>query len=369
VLFWASVAALAWTQAGYPAAIAWLARLRPRRVRKEDIAPSVTVLVPAHNEQSVIARRVENLLELDYPAGRFAVLVVSDMSTDSTDEIVEEISARESRVRLLRVPRGGKLAALNSAVGQTSGEVLAFTDANTRWNRDALRKLVRVFADKEVAYVCGQLRLESSGGSNRENVYWRYELWLRANESAVGSITGGNGAIYALRRPDYLKQRFGHDVGFPHQIVKRGRRAVYEPDAVAFERQSRNLEDEYHRKVRMLSSSWQHLFEGRMLQGVDRLYLFQLVSHRLLRYCSGILHVVILTSNIALARRGRFYRSTLGAQFGWLAAAGAGRLQVPLPGAGLAYYYLLVNCATIEALIRYLRSGPPAVWEKAEGTR
>ncbi len=367
--FWTALAAIAWTQVGYPAVIGALARLRPARVRKGDIAPSVTVLVPAHDEETVIARRVKNLLELEYPQERLDILVVSDASTDSTEAIVEEIAAREPRVRLLRVPRGGKLAALNSAVKCASGDILAFTDANTRWAPDALAKLVRVFADDEVAYVCGRLELEPSGGSNREGVYWRYELWLREQESTVGSITGGNGAIYALRRRDYVEQRFGHDLGFPHEMVKRGRRAVSEPAALAFEKQSRDPEDEYHRKVRMLRWSWQHVLEGRMLQGVDRLYLFQLISHRVLRYCLGGFHAVALGSNVALARRGRLYQSTLAAQVGWLAAAGLGRRRLRFPGAGFAYYYLLVNCASVEALACYLRSGVPLVWEKAEGTR
>ena len=369
VAFWSALGAIAWTQVGYPAAIGALARLRPARVRKEDVTPDVTVLVAAHDEETVIARRVENLLELEYPRERVDILVVSDASTDGTDAIVEEIAAREPRVRLLRVPRGGKLAALDRAVKAASGEILAFSDANTRWAPDALAKLVRVFADGDIAYVCGRLELDPADGTNRESLYWRYELWLREQESAVGSITGGNGAIYAVRRADYAEVRLGHDLGFPHEMVRRGRRAVYEPAALAFEKQSRDLEDEYHRKVRMLRWSWQHILESDMLQETDRLYLLQLISHRLLRYCTGGLHVVVLASNIALARRGRLYRTTLAAQAGWLAAAGLGRLRAPLPGAGFAYYYFLVNCATVEALARYLRSGAPLVWEKAEGTR
>jgi cellulose synthase/poly-beta-1,6-N-acetylglucosamine synthase-like glycosyltransferase len=368
-VFWTGIAAIVWTHAGYPATIFLLARFRCAPVRKADVTPSVTVLVPAHDEEAVIAHRVENLLALRYPASRLDVLVVSDASSDRTDAIVEELAAREPRVRLLRVPRGGKLAALNVAVPKASGEILAFSDANTTWAPDALARLVRVFADEDVAYVCGRLRLEPAAGSNRESVYWRYELALRECESAVGSVTGGNGAIYALRRRDWTEQRFGHDLGLPNEMAKRRRRAVYEPTAVAFEKPSRDLEDEYHRKVRMLRWSWQHLLEGRMLHGVDPLYRFQLVSHRVLRYGLGGLHVAVLTSNVALVRRGPVYRRALACQAGCLAVAGAGRLRLPVRGAGVAYYYVLVSWATIEALVRYLRSGVPLVWEKAEGTR
>jgi cellulose synthase/poly-beta-1,6-N-acetylglucosamine synthase-like glycosyltransferase len=368
-IFWTGVAAIAWTHAGYPATLAVVARRRPMPVRKGDITPPVTVLVAAHDEEAVIARRIENLLGLEYPADLLEIVVVSDGSTDATDAIVERLAASSPRVHLLRAPRGGKLGALNMAVRYATGDVLAFSDANTVWAPEALANLVRCFADDDVGYVCGRLELLPAEGSNRDGVYWRFELWLREQESAVGSITGGNGAIYAVRRRDWAEQSFGHDLGLPHEMVKRGRRAVYEPAAVAFEKQSRELEDEYRRKVRMLRWSWQHLLEGRMLRSVDPLYRFQVVSHRLLRYSLGGLHLAVLGSSLALARRRPLYRAALSCQLAWLGAAGAGRLRLRVPGAGVAFYYLLMVCATLEALARYLRSGVPLVWEKAEGTR
>src|SRR5437764_3568298 len=249
-LFWASLGALLWTHLGYPLAAAALARLRPKIVRKRDGTPSVTVIVPAHNEETVIGRRLENLLALDYPTDRLAIVVASDESTDRTDAIVEEVAAREPRVRLRRWPRGGKLPALNKTVAETDTDVVAFTDANTVWAPDALTKLVRNFADDDIAYVCGRLTLESADGVNREGVYWRYELWLRESESKLGSITGGNGAIYAVRRTDYIAHRFGLDLGLPDGMVKKGKRAVYEPEAVAAEKPPANVEEEYRRKVR-----------------------------------------------------------------------------------------------------------------------
>ena len=222
-VFWGSLGAIVWTHAGYPLAAAGLARVRPRPVRKDDITPEVTVIVPAHDEAAVIEQKLENLLALDYPADRFSVLVASDASTDGMDELVLAAADREPRIRLLACPRGGKLAAMNRAVPETNGEIVAFTDANATWEPDALRKLVRNFADPDVGYVCGQLRLLASDGSNREGLYWRYEMWLRRSESAIGSITGGNGSIYAVRRSDYVTHRFGHDLGLPDAMVKRGR--------------------------------------------------------------------------------------------------------------------------------------------------
>jgi cellulose synthase/poly-beta-1,6-N-acetylglucosamine synthase-like glycosyltransferase len=178
-LFWGSLGALAWTHVGYPVAAAALARLRPRPVRKVDITPDVTVIVAAHDEEGVIGRRVENLLELDYPAERLEIVVASDGSEDATDAIVEEITARSSSVRLLRCERAGKASAQNQAVSETESEIVAFSDANSRWNADALRTLVRSFGDSDVGYVCGQLRLDSADGANQEGLYWRYELWQR----------------------------------------------------------------------------------------------------------------------------------------------------------------------------------------------
>jgi cellulose synthase/poly-beta-1,6-N-acetylglucosamine synthase-like glycosyltransferase len=370
-VFWGSLAALVWTHAAYPAVAAAAARRWPRPVRKGGGLPTVTVVVAAWNEEDVIERRLENLLAVDYPPELVEIVVASDASTDRTDELVEAVAAREPRVRLIRCERGGKVAAQNRAVRETDGEIVAFSDANSTWAAPALRRLVRNFADRDVAYVCGQLRLERADGTNQEGAYWRYELALRDAESSLGSVTGGNGSIYAVRRSDYAEvdPRFGHDLAFPYLMVQRGRRAVYEPEAIAFEKPARDQEDEYRRKVRMFEHCWAIVVEGRMLRRLDSTYLVQLLSHRHLRYGSGVLHLVLLATTLALADRGPVYRAALAGQLGFLALAAAGRARLPIPGAGLAYYYCLVTWATVVALAGYLRSGVPAVWEKAEGTR
>jgi glycosyltransferase involved in cell wall biosynthesis len=368
-LFWASLGGLLWTHVGYPFAAAGLRRLRSREVRKDEITPAVSLIIPAHDEEEVIGRRLDNLLQLDYPPELLEIVVASDGSQDGTDEIVERYASQSRHVRLLRCERAGKLPALNRAVRETQHDILAFGDANAVWAPDALRKLVRNFADPDVAYVCGQVRFQRRDGTNKEGVYWRYEMWLRESESALGSITGGNGAVYAVRRADYVEWPFGHDLGFPNLMVQHGRRAVYEREALAFEKPSRDIEDEYRRKVRMLPWSWRHLFEARSLRGVPPLYLVELLSHRVLRYASGFLHIVLLGTSIALVGEGLAYQVVLAAQVGWLVLAAAGKLRLPVPGAGLAFYYLLMTWATVVSLGRYLREGAPLMWEKAEGTR
>jgi cellulose synthase/poly-beta-1,6-N-acetylglucosamine synthase-like glycosyltransferase len=371
-LFWGSLGALAWTHAGYPVAAAALARLRPRPVRKDDVTPGVTVIVAAHDEEDVIARRVENLLELDYPSDRVEIVVASDGSTDRTDEIVESLAVESQNVSLLRCERAGKATAQNAAVAGSESEIVAFSDANSTWAPDALRKLVRSFADPEVGYVCGQLRLESPDGRTQEGLYWRYELWQRESESAIGSITAGNGAIYGVRRSDYLgwdDPFIGHDFGLPFRLVQLGRRAVYEPEALAWEKTASDVEEEYGRKVRMMTRSWRPLLDGSLARTGDPLFLAELVSHRVLRYGSGLLHLALLGTSAALASDGGIYRLALVGQAGLLALALAGRKRVPVPGAGVAYYYVLTTAATVEALARYLQTGSQATWGKAEGTR
>ena len=362
-LFWGSAAALAWTHAGYPALAAAVARVRSRPVRKGGALPTVSVIVAAWDEENVIERRVENLLELDYPPEKVEILVASDSSFDATDELVTRIAEREPRVRLLRAPRGGKVAAQNLAVRDTSGEIVAFSDANAVWAAPALRKLVRNFADPEVAYVCGQLRLERVDGTNREGAYWRYELMVRDAESRLGSVTGGNGSIYAVCRSDYVDvdPRFGHDLALPYLMVQRGKRAVYEAEAVAFEKPTPTIETEFRRKVRMFEHCWLIVLRGKMLRRLGPIYLVEILSHRHLRYLSGVLHLLLLGTNVAVLGEGLVYQAALALQLAFLAAAAA--------RPGLPRYYVLVTWATVLALARYLRFGVPPVWEKAEGTR
>ncbi len=371
-LFWGSLGALAWTHAGYPLAMTLLARVRPRPVRKADQTPSVALVVSAHNEEAVIRRRIENALALDYPADALEIVVASDGSDDLTDALVGEIAANDPRVRLLQCPREGKVAAQHRSARETTSDVLAFTDANSEWKPDALRALVRNLADPEVGYVCGQLRLESPDGANMEGAYWRYEMLVREAESTASSITAGNGAIYAVPRDAYVEDdpKFGHDFGFPYLMEQMGRRAVYEPEAVAVEKPAAEPEDEYGRKVRTISRALGHILTGRAFRGPLRpLYAAQLFSHRVLRYSTGILHIALLVSNVALATRARFYRVFLVLQLLELGLAAAGKARLPIPGARLAYYYYVVTKATVAALVRYLRSGTPQTWEKAKGTR
>jgi GT2 family glycosyltransferase len=367
-LMWASLGLIGWAYAGYPLAAAAAARLRRYEPRRDEgFAPETALIVSAHNEEAVLRERLENALGLDYPPGRLDIVVASDGSVDGTREVAESFSAQG--VRLLDLPRAGKVAAQNAAVAATSGSVLAFSDANSLWEPDALRRLVRNLIDPEVGYVCGRLELQDvESGDNEEGTYWSFELWLREQESACGSVTAGNGAIYAVRRSAFIELGSGHshDIGLPFRLRRRGLRAVYEPTAVAREPAAATTQAEWPRKVRMLSRAWWEILHGGMLdpRGQPPLYFIALLSHRLLRYSSGPLHLVLLASSVLLAPRDRAARALLALQLGCLALALAGRRASPgrVPLAGPAWYYVVVNAASVAGVARVLARGPQVTW-------
>ena len=184
---------------------------------------------------------------LDYPSDLFEVIVASDGSSDRTVELSTAFARRDHRVKLLDLERAGKVNAQNTAVDAARGELLAFSDANAYWEPDALRALVARLAPERVGYVCGELRLLDTDGSNQEGAYWRFEAGTRLRESRLRSITAGNGAIYAVRRDAYLRldPRTSHDLSFPFNLVKRGWSAVYEPAARATEHSLPTNEGEF----------------------------------------------------------------------------------------------------------------------------
>jgi cellulose synthase/poly-beta-1,6-N-acetylglucosamine synthase-like glycosyltransferase len=368
-LFWASSALIAYTHVGYPALLWLLARGKEERRGDPGFVPNVSVIVAAYDEEDVIAQKVRNVLALEYPREKLELIVASDGSSDAT---VERARAAGADL-VLDLPRGGKVRAQDQAVERASGEILVFSDANATLAPDSLRRLVARFAgDPKLGYVCGQVRFTTDEGSNQEGVYWRYETAVRELESRVGDVTAGNGALYATRRESYLvvDPRMGHDLSFPFNMVKRGWRARYEPGATATERATPSNETEFRRKRRMMSHTWPIMLRGGILspRGYSPLYALQIASHRLLRYLTPFLHAVALVTSIALAPRGTVYRLALWAQLGLIAAAALGGRLAARP-LRLARYYVLVTASPAAGLWDWLRSGTPAGWEKAEGTR
>jgi cellulose synthase/poly-beta-1,6-N-acetylglucosamine synthase-like glycosyltransferase len=371
VVFWAAAALLVYTHLGYPALLWALARGRGGAEAAPDGGeplPSVSLIIAAHDEEAVIEAKVREAGELDYPRESLQVVVASDGSADRTVALAREAGAD----LVLDLPRGGKVAALNAAVERSSGEVLAFSDANSFWEGDALRRLVARFADPAVGYVCGQVRFDGTGAVNEEGLYWRYEMAVRELESSLGGVTAGNGAINAIRRTAYLflEPTRGQDISFPFELQKRGWRSVYEPGALARERLAASIGGEFGRKRRMMAGAWATMLRHGLLsvRGYSPLYALEVFSHRVLRYASPLLHLVALGANIALLGEGTVYAVTLACQVALLVAAALGAV-VPLRPFRIAHYYVAVTAASAVGLWDYLRHGVPRTWEKAEGTR
>jgi len=371
IVFWIAVGLLLYTHLGYPLLLAGLSRLRRSRGAPvgEAPTPAVTLIVAAHDEEAVIAGWVQNALALDYPPDRIGIVVACDGCTDATADRAREAGAH----RVLELERGGKVAALNAAAADARGGVLAFSDANARWEPDALRRLVAALAGPDVGYVCGQVRFTArEGAANEEGLYWRYEMAVRRMESDLAGITAGNGAINAVRREAYiaLEPTRGQDISLPFELQKRGWRAVYEPGARASEPMAPTIEGEFRRKRRMMAGAWNTILRTGLLspRGYRPLYALQIYSHRLLRYTTPILHLVALAANAALLGEGPVYVATLSAQLALLAAALLGGV-LPLRPFRIARYYAAVTAASAAGLWDLLRRGVPRTWESVEGTR
>jgi cellulose synthase/poly-beta-1,6-N-acetylglucosamine synthase-like glycosyltransferase len=372
IVFWASVGLIVYAHVGYPLLLRGLVAAvgeddTPPEWRGE--LPRVSLIIPAYDEEAVIEPKVENALALDYPRDRLQVVVASDGSSDRTAELARATGAD----LVLELPRGGKVAALNAAVHEASGEILAFSDANSFWRADALRRLVARFADERVGYACGQVRFLGGEGGNQEGLYWRYEMAVRSMESRLAGITAGNGAIYAVRREAYIEldPSRGQDISFPFELTKRGWRASYEPAALAEERMAPTVEGEFRRKRRMMWGLWDVMLRWGMLspRGYGPGYALEIVSHRLLRYLTPWLHLVALGTNVALLSGGGIYVVTMALQLGLLAAAALGRYLPAMP-LRVAYYYVTVTASIAAGLWDRLRAGAvPIGWEKVEGTR
>ena len=362
MITWLPSAVLAYAQVGYLAVLAAWARVErppaldepPAPASDDPALPPVSLVVAAHDEEAVIAGKVANALALDYPRERLELIVCCDGCTDATAARAGEAGADV----VLELPRGGKIRSQDAGVARARGELVAFSDANATLDADALRELVAAFADPAVGYACGQVRFVNDAGTNQEGLYWRYEMALRAFESRLASVTGGNGALYATRRDAYVvvDAVMGHDLSFPFTFVKRGWRAVYRPSARATEKMVPSIEGEFARKRRMMSHAWPIVVRGGLLdpRGYPPRYGFMILSHRVLRYAGPFLHLAALGWRPARA-------ATLA--LGLAAAVGRGR-----PGL-VARYYVLTQASIALGLADWLRHGTEAGWSAAEGTR
>lgn len=377
VLFWMSAVLLVYVYAAYPVVLTLLVRLKGAKAvrRDEEIRPLVTLIISAFNEESVIDAKLRNSLQLDYPPDRFEILVVSDCSTDRTDEIVAGYAGNQ--VRLLSMPeRSGKTVGLNHAVHRASGEILVFSDANAHYQRDAIINLVRNFGDPRVGAVTGESRYwigEGDYSTESENAYWRYELALKKLESQLGSLVGGDGAIYSIRKALYvdLDPADLSDFVNPLQIVRQGYRNVYEPRAICHEGGAESFAGEFRRKVRIVNRACRAAWKMRALLNPIRhgAFALQFLSHKVLRWMAPIFMLLLLASNLLLALYSPFFAITLVLQFVFYALALIGWRVSSRPAQHMAfyipYYFCAVNLASLVGMIEALRGRRYTTWNSS----
>ena len=385
VIFWSALALLAYVYLGYPA-LAWLRRqIASRPVARAPVEPTVTVVVVAFNEGERIARRIDNLLRSDYPSDRLAIVVGSDGSTDDT---VERASAYgEQGVRVREFPqRRGKAAVLNELIRSARGEIVVLADARQRFEAGAIRALVANFADPGVGAVSGELHLRKRSGTapagEGAGLYWRYEKFIRASESASGSTVGATGAIYAIRRRLFEPipaDTILDDVLIPVQMIGKGYRVVFDPEARAHDLISMTATDDFVRKCRTIAGTFQLFARHPWLLNPRRSPVwFTALSHKAMRLAIPALHAAILVSNAYLLDE-VFYRGLFAGQVIFYAAAmaGCGQVRLDRDCAGRAhrarivltvpYTICLLGWATIVGLGRFVARRQRVTWERIPG--
>lgn len=331
-LFWVAVVVTAYVYVGYPTLLAAWARLAPKPVHSSPVTPGVSIVIAARNEAAALRGRLDNLLESDYPHDRMQIIVVSDGSTDETVDVLRNY---RSRVDAIVLPPSGKASAINAGVAAAHHEILVFGDARQTFAPDALRALVGPLADPAVGGVSGELILDCESGDGESTIgegvgaYWRYEKWLRRQESLIGSTLGSTGAIHALRRdlwqplPD---ETILDDVLAPMQVVLAGARVVFEGNAIAYDRVAPAAATEFKRKTRTLAGNFQLIkLQPRLLIPFLNPVWLQFVSHKLGRLIVPYALVLMFTTSAALASSHLLYAAAFAAQvvFYGLAAYGA----------------------------------------------
>jgi cellulose synthase/poly-beta-1,6-N-acetylglucosamine synthase-like glycosyltransferase len=379
VVFVAAMAIIAFTYAGYPALMFMLSLILKRPVRRDDITPRVSVIIAAYNEERDIEAKLQNTLALHYPRDRMEIIVASDCSTDRTDDIVRCFSAQGVILRQ-QPERFGKTVAQNRAVKTSSGEILVFSDATTLYELDAIRKIVRSFADPEVGCVAGQLiyaDASSSAVGQGCRSYWGYEKFLKRCESRVGSLIGVSGCLYAVRRICHarLADDMIDDFAIATEIHLQGLRTVYEPEAIAVEDANRRARDEFRMRVRVIKQTLSalHRYRHTLNPFRHKMFAFQMIAHKALRYAVPFLLIAAFIASGWGSGSVVWLRYSFIGQLALYGAAIAGlvreRRKLKLGPLSFPYYFALANAASLLAFWKALRGETYVVWEPIRDAR
>ena len=373
IIFWIAVLAIAYTYAGYPLLLILLSKLRGKPVLRREMTPPATVIIAAYNEERDIAQKLENTLALDYPQDKLEIIVTSDCSTDRTDKIVRSFEARGVRLHR-QTERLGKTAAQNAAVEKANGEILLFSDATTHYRPDVLRLMAPSFADPSVGCVTGQVIYShdhDSSVSHGTRSYWNYEFLLKKHESAITSLIGVCGCMYAVRKSAYLPlyHEACSDFLVATTMVRQGLRAVYEPEAVCVEEPNARAHKELAVRVRIITQTLADLWRNRDVLNPFRkgFYAVQLLSHKVMRYLVPLFLIVLLLTSALLAFSSLFYAAVFIAQICFYLAAAASAVMVRFGInsriLALPQYFVITNLACLIALFKLVRGERYIKWE------
>jgi cellulose synthase/poly-beta-1,6-N-acetylglucosamine synthase-like glycosyltransferase len=373
-LFWLCLLVGIYPYLLYPVIARILAVVLGKGIARGASTPRISILISAYNEAKHIEATVLNKLAQDYQ-GELEVLVASDGSTDGTDEIVTRLAKTDPRLRLIRQePRQGKTAALNRLVELATGDILVFSDANSLYGTDTVRHLLENFADPSVGYVTGKMVYVNSDGSmigDGCSAYMRYENWLRAVETALGSIVGVDGGVDSVRRHLYRRMNADQlpDFVLPLAVVEQGKRVVYDERAVLKEDTLSDGGAEFRMRVRVaLRALWALRDERKLLFGAaGTLFAWQLWSHKLLRYLSFLPLALACLVNLWLALVAQRYEWVLLAQVVFWIAALLGRAGASWAPIRFSHYFLLLNVASALAFSRFLRGERIVTWQPRLG--
>ncbi|USD17465.1 glycosyltransferase family 2 protein [Priestia megaterium] len=382
ILFYISGFIIVWAMVGYPISIKFIGKLYKNRVleKKYSHEPTVTVMVVAHNEEKVILEKLNNIIELDYPRDKIEFLIASDNSTDATNEIVRKFIAghKEYSIRLYEVrARKGKTNAQNEAQKTVTTDYLVMTDANSIMDKKSVRELMAAFISDDIAYVSGRLSIvnqDISDVSNAEASYWDSDLAIREIEGRIQTITAGNGALYACRTIDYydFDPIECHDSAMPHLYAIKGKRAIANHDAIAYEKAGEVVEDEFGRKVRMNRVILRHILPDVRMLNIFKYKWFSYFyfGHRTCRYLLWIAHLIVLISSAALATESWFYAVAFIGQILFYTLAIVKEVtKTNNKYLTLIYYYCVTVVAQWVGVYNILTGRAKPFWEKAESTR
>jgi len=361
----------------YPAAIIMVSKIlkSENEIKNQDIVyPSVSIIIAAYNEEKVILQKIKNTLSLDYPCDKLQVIVVSDGSDDNTQEIVNKFSSDEF-LSLHQKERNGKSAALNRGVEVASGDILVFSDANNDFCSDAIQQLIKHFDNPETGAVSGAKHIYANDkrqAATGDGLYWRYESKIKQAESDLGSITGAEGEILALRKNLFKpidRKKINDDAAITFDVIKSGYRVLYEKNAKAYEEASKNLIEDYNVKVRMTAGGYQTVsYEKKYLFPPLNWFSFTFISHKLLRWLAPhFLLIIFIVPAILIYRKEMLFLFLIQVIFYSISFFGWLNRDKKLPGfIYIPMYFTIMNIALFWGFIRYMKKETASIWTKAD---